>query len=95
MDRTAARPGLRGAAPRFSQSRRVRGLPELAATFGDDHVRLLLGIIVGISLTAGGAYIADATAGTEAKPMVNWEVVTKNVDAVIALARAGWKRIAG
>ena len=42
-----------------------------------------------------GAYIADAVVGTEAKPMVNWDVVVKNIDAVTALARAGWKRIAG
>jgi hypothetical protein len=34
-------------------------------------------------------------AGTEAKQMVNWDVVVKNVDAVTATARAGWKRIAG
>jgi len=27
--------------------------------------------------------------------MVNWDVVVKNVDAVTALARAGWERIAG
>jgi hypothetical protein len=58
-------------------------------------MRLILGIIIGVSLTVGGAYIADAMAGAEAKPMVNWDVVVKNIDAVTALARAGWKRIAG
>jgi hypothetical protein len=59
------------------------------------HMRLILGIIVGVSLTVGGARIADAVAGTEAKPMVNWDVVVKNFDAVTTLAREGWKRIAG
>jgi len=58
-------------------------------------MRLILGIIIGVSLTVGGAYIADAVVGTAAKPMVNWDVVVKNIDAVTALARAGWKRIAG
>ena len=58
-------------------------------------MRLILGIIIGVSLTVGGAYIADAVAGAEAKPMVNWDVVVKKIDAVTALARAGWKRIAG
>ena len=58
-------------------------------------MRLMFGIIVGASLTIGGAYIADTTTGAEVKPLVNWEVVAKNADAVTTLARAGWKRIAG
>jgi hypothetical protein len=57
-------------------------------------MRLMFGIIVGASLTIGGAYIADAMAGAEAKPIVNWSVVAQNIDTVTALARAGWKRIA-
>lgn len=43
----------------------------------------------------GRAYIADAMASPEAKPIVNWSVVAENIDTVTALARAGWKRIAG
>jgi hypothetical protein len=58
-------------------------------------MRLLLGIILGVALTVGGAYVTDAVSGAEAKPMVNWDVVAKNVDHVTTLARAGWKRIAG
>jgi len=58
-------------------------------------MRLIFGMIIGASLTIGGAYIADAVAGTEAKPLVNWDVVAKNVDTMTALARTGWKRIAG
>jgi hypothetical protein len=34
-------------------------------------------------------------AGAEAKPMVNWDVVAKNLNSATTLARAGWKRIAG
>jgi hypothetical protein len=41
------------------------------------------------------AYVADAMAGPEAKPIVNWSVVAENIDTVTALARAGWKRFAG
>ena len=58
-------------------------------------MRLFLGILIGGALTVGGAYVADATAGTEAKPMVNWDVVAKNLDSATTLARAGWKRIVG
>jgi hypothetical protein len=58
-------------------------------------MRLIFGVIVGAALTVGGVYIADAMAGTEAKSIVNWSVVAENIDNVAALARAGWKRIAG
>jgi hypothetical protein len=27
--------------------------------------------------------------------MVNWDVVAKSIDGVVALARDGWKKIAG
>jgi hypothetical protein len=58
-------------------------------------VRLIFGMVIGASLTIGGAYIADAMTGAEVKPLVNWKVVVKNIDAVTTLARVGWKRIAG
>ena len=57
-------------------------------------MRLIFGMII-YALTIGGAYIADAMTGAEAKPLVNWDVVVKNVDEVTTLARTGWKRIAG
>lgn len=56
---------------------------------------MLLGIIIGGALTVAGAYIADKTAAADAKPMVNWDVVAKNVDTVTTLAREGWKKITG
>ena len=58
-------------------------------------MRLFLGILIGAALTVGGAYVADAVAGPEAKPMVNWDVVASKVDSATTMARAGWKRIAG
>ncbi len=58
-------------------------------------MRLILGIILGCALTVGVVYIADATASSDGKQMVNWDVVAKRVDAVTTLAREGWKRIAG
>jgi hypothetical protein len=57
-------------------------------------MRLILGIIIGCAITVGIAYVGDATGG-DGKQMVNWDVVAKRVDAVTALAREGWKKIAG
>jgi hypothetical protein len=45
-------------------------------------MRLIFGMIIGASLTVGAAYIADVVGGADAKPLVNWEVVGKNIDAV-------------
>jgi hypothetical protein len=59
-------------------------------------MRLFFGIIIGIALTVGGAYVADAMAPPAAgSKMVNWDVVAKNLDSVTALAREGWKKITG
>jgi hypothetical protein len=59
-------------------------------------MRLLLGLILGCALTVGGAYVADsANSGTNARPMVNWDVVGKAVDNLTGMARDGWKKIAG
>jgi len=56
-------------------------------------MRFIFGLIVGCALTVGVAYVTDAVS-TGGK-MVNWDVVAKHVDTVTALARDGWKRIAG
>ena len=57
-------------------------------------MRLLLGIILGAALTIGGAYIADTSkSGPEAKPMVNWEVVGKNVDTLTVMIKQGWAKL--
>ena len=60
-------------------------------------MRLLFGIILGVALTVGSAYLADQSNGraAEARPMVNWDVVAKNVDQLTTMARDGWRRIVG
>jgi hypothetical protein len=58
-------------------------------------MRLFLGIILGGLLTVGGAYVADKSAATGTPPMVNWDVVSKNVNSLTGMARDGWKKITG
>ena len=60
-------------------------------------MRLLFGIILGVALTVGSAYVADQSNGRAAdtRPMVNWDVVAKNVDQLTTMARDGWRRIVG
>ncbi len=62
---------------------------------GESSMRLFFGIIIGCLLTVGGAYVTDAVSPAGAKPMVNWDVVAKNLDNVTTLAREGWKKITG
>lgn len=58
-------------------------------------MRLFFGIILGIALTVGGAYVADQMAGTGAARMVNWDVVSKNAENVTTFVRDAWKKITG
>ena len=59
-------------------------------------MRLLFGIILGFALTVGGVYAVDqASTRADARTMVNWDVVAKNVDQLTAMARDGWRRISG
>jgi hypothetical protein len=60
-------------------------------------MRFIFGLIIGCLLTVGVPYVADTlgSSSAEAKPMVNWDVVAKNLDHVTALARQGWKKIVG
>jgi hypothetical protein len=57
-------------------------------------MRLFLGLILGIALTMGGAYVSDSMAGDGAK-MVNWDVVGKNFEAVTNFAKESFKKITG
>ncbi len=68
---------------------------------GVSDMRFLLGIIVGIGITVGGAYLYDGFAagnasGPEAssRPMVNWDVVDKNWDRATTRVRKEWDRLA-
>ena len=56
-------------------------------------MRLFFAFFFGFALTVGGAYVWDMSSG--AQPMVNWDVVGKNVNTLTGLARDGWKKITG
>jgi len=56
-------------------------------------MRLFLGIVLGIIITVGGAYLADTTSSNAARPMVNWDVVAQNFDLVTDNVRKGWARL--
>jgi hypothetical protein len=57
-------------------------------------MRFVFGIIVGVALTIGVAYVVDSSkAGPEASPMVNWEVVGKNVDALTVVVKRSWAKL--
>jgi len=64
-------------------------------------MRLIFGIILGVLLTIGGAYIsdslrpADGPDGAIVKPMVNWDVVQEKFKAVSAAAQTSWSRLTG
>jgi hypothetical protein len=69
-------------------------------------MRVFFGIILGILLTIGGAYIFDsATAGTDVsaaeapatrldRPMVNWDVVDRRWQQLEGRVRRGWAKLA-
>jgi hypothetical protein len=67
-------------------------------------MRYLLGIIVGVILTIGVAYLYDAsTSGpsnaaaqtsVEQRPMVNWDVVGRNWKSLSLGVRNTWNRLA-
>jgi hypothetical protein len=61
------------------------------------QMRMFIGIILGSALTLGGLYIADSVSSGDAArpPMVNWDVVGKNVNNVVGMAKEGWKKIGG
>jgi len=63
-------------------------------------MQTLFGIIIGIFLTIGAAYIHDSTlnpnppAGTTAqRPMVNWDVVSLNWQDLKGRVNAGWRKL--
>lgn len=63
-------------------------------------MRFILGVLVGVGLTVGGAYLFDtqqiaASDPSLARPMVNWESVSKNWHEFTAFARNQWTKIAG
>jgi hypothetical protein len=64
-------------------------------------MRFILGMIFGSLLTILGVYIADSRSGGAStspgapvaetpRPMVNWDVVGENIDALTAEAQEAW-----
>ena len=65
---------------------------------GGNAMRVLFGIILGVALTVGLAYQLDRNpemriAGT--KPMVNWEAVDSNVEAIKTRVHDAWRKTIG
>jgi hypothetical protein len=64
-------------------------------------MRLIFGIILGVALTIGGAFILDTMRpaagpdGVEVKPMVNWDVVGTKFKSASAAVQDGWTRLTG
>jgi hypothetical protein len=60
-------------------------------------MRVIFGMILGAALTIGAAYLSDSMdrGPAAARPMVNWDVVAKNMDGLTEVVRNGWKKIAG
>jgi hypothetical protein len=60
-------------------------------------MRLLLGMILGAALTIGTAYVIDTSkpsgSSTDARPMVNWDVVGRNVDSLTTTVKQGWAKL--
>lgn len=66
----------------------------------EDPLRVFLGIILGILITIGGVYIADAlrpASGPDqtaaVRPMVNWDVVSDNVHGLTVRIQEAWTRL--
>jgi hypothetical protein len=67
-------------------------------------MRLFLGFCLGILVTIGGAYLYDMSTGTlatrsadaqtDARPMVNWDVVSDNFQSVKGQVRHEWNKLA-
>lgn len=64
-------------------------------------MRFFTGLVVGIVLTIGAAYVIDAMHGApgpngrEARRMVNWEVVDANMRDLSTGVQAAWRRLTG
>jgi hypothetical protein len=67
-------------------------------------MRFFLGIIVGVILTIGVAYLSDASisgpsnaatqTSVEQRPMVNWDVVGRNWQSLTLGVRNTWNKLA-
>ena len=66
-------------------------------------MRVLFGIILGVLLTVGGAYVYDShnaldaanAPATAQRPLVNWDTVSTKWQMLTDRARSEWTRHAG
>ncbi len=64
-------------------------------------MRFLFGVIVGVLLTVGTAYVFDSTrksdapAGAADRQMVNWDVVQAELKILAGNIQGGWSRLTG
>ncbi|HUB65003.1 MAG TPA: hypothetical protein VL996_11285 [Methylocella sp.] len=64
-------------------------------------MRIFLGIILGILLTVGAAYISDSVRntsggeGTFDRPVVNWDVLNHGIKTFSTMLQEGWVRLTG
>ncbi len=62
-------------------------------------MRFLFGLIVGVLLTVGSAYVFDQTHrgenGSRERQMVNWDVVGAELGNLSASIQDGWGRLTG
>lgn len=64
-------------------------------------MRFIFGVIVGVALTFGVAYIADSLhsapgpEGREARQMVNWDVVGSDMRGLSSGLQDAWARLVG
>jgi hypothetical protein len=75
-----------------------------AEQYEELHMRLLLGIILGVFLTVGFAYLYDASTnrpsdpaaqtGLDQRPMVNWDVVSSKWNGWSLDVRNTWNKLA-
>ncbi len=64
-------------------------------------MRVIFGIILGVALTVGGAYLYNSRHALISenssiqRPMVNWDVVSTKWNHLTERARAEWARLTG
>jgi hypothetical protein len=75
-----------------------------ARLFGENSMRVLFGIILGVALTVSVAFISDSwsagptttgssSATIEHRQMVNWDVVSENVRIARERLHSAWNRL--
>lgn len=75
--------------------------PLLTLAYEVAAMNLLVGLIVGVLLTIGTAFLADAFATSEvvsdacSKQIVNWDVAKERLHETTSAVATGWERLKG